>query len=202
MHPRLPLPRIVLRIDIVRSSADGPGRQTFLDGQLKLVVDVAVEALHALYPNATVQIRPDGDSVTILIGPEVPKAWLLADFLLREFVIALHDANRRADAEHRLQVRCALDHGETVVNAPHLGGSAITSTARLVDAGPLRDRVAPGSCHDFGLIISDRFHQDVVTSGERDLDRLVFERVDVEVKDFRQPAWLFRPGADPRLSAA
>ncbi|MGM1059800.1 hypothetical protein [Saccharothrix sp. Mg75] len=189
------MPYIVLRIDIVRSSAEGPGRQTFLDQQLKVVVDKAVVVLHVLFPGAAVHIRPDGDSMTVLIGPDVPKAWLLADFVLRELVIALHDANRRTDDEHRLRVRCALDHGETVVDAPHLGGSAVVATARLVDARPLRDLVGSDTRHDLCLIISDRFYRDVVTSGERGLDRVLFEAVDVDVKEFHGIGWLFLPVA-------
>lgn len=192
----LPLPRSVLRVDIVGSSSHGPDRQTFLDAQLKSVVERAVETgLHRLYPDAALLIRPDGDSMTVLIGPEVPKAWLLRDFVLHEFAIALHDVNRRADDKHRLQVRGALDHGETTVNAPHLGGPAVVATARLVDAAPLRAFVERNPARGLGLIISDRFYQDVVTSGERGLDQLVFDRVQVEVKDFRQVGWLFQPDA-------
>ena len=199
----LPLPRSVLRVDIVRSSAHGPGRQAFLDGQLEFVVERAVETgLHLLFPKAAVHLRPDGDSMTVLIGPEVPKAWLLADFLLREFTIALHDVNRRADDKHRLQVRCALDHGETTLNAPHLGGPAVLATARLIDAEPLRTFIERNPAHDLALIISERFHQDVVTSGERGLDRVVFDRVQVEVKDFRQVGWLFRPDVSPERRVA
>ncbi|WP_158842480.1 hypothetical protein [Saccharothrix deserti] len=199
----LPLPRSVLRVDIVRSSANGPDRQTFLDGQLKSVVERAVgTALHRLFPKTDVHIRPDGDSMTVLIGPEVPKAWLLADFLLHEFPIALHDVNRRADDKHRLQLRGALDHGETTVNAPHLGGPAVVATARLVDARPLREFVEQNPAQNLGLIISDRFYQDVVTGGERGLDRLVFDRVEFEVKDFRHFGWLFRPDASPERRVA
>lgn len=199
----LPVPRSVLRVDIVRSGSRGPDRQTFLDEQLKSVVERAVgTGLHVLFPNAATYVRPDGDSMTLLIGPEVPKAWLLADFVLRELAIAVHDVNRRADAAHRLQLRAALDHGETTVNAPHLGGPAVLATARLVDAEPLRDFVDRHPAHDLALIISDRFHQDVVTSGVRGLDRLVFDRVEVEVKDFRQPGWLFNPDANPNRRVA
>ncbi|WP_367132547.1 hypothetical protein [Saccharothrix sp. HUAS TT1] len=190
----LPLPRNVLRVDIVHSSSGAPDRQTFLDAQLQFVVDKAVEGgLRRLFPTAAVQVRPDGDSMTVLIGPEVPKAWLLADFLLHEFVIALDDVNRRADDRHRLRVRCALDHGETTVNGPHLAGPAVVATARLVDAEPLRAFLDRDPAHHLGLIISDRFYQDVVTSGERGLGRVAFDRVDVEVKGFRQDGWIFRP---------
>ncbi|WP_157620865.1 hypothetical protein [Saccharothrix sp. NRRL B-16348] len=199
----LPVPRSVLRVDIVRSSSRGPDRQTFLDAQLKSVVERASESgLHLLFPNAAMHTRPDGDSMTLLIGPEVPKAWLLADFVLRELAIALHDVNRRADPEHRLQVRAALDHGEITVNAPHLGGPAVVTTARLVDAGPLREFVERHPARDLALIISDRYYQDVVTSGVRGLDRLVFDRVEVEVKDFRQVGWLFQPDVSPERRVA
>ncbi|MEU4740966.1 hypothetical protein AB0G02_10955 [Actinosynnema sp. NPDC023658] len=190
-------------MDIVRSSARGADRQTFLDAQLKSVVERAAETgLHLLFPTAAMHVRPDGDSMTLLIGPEVPKAWLLADFVLRELAIALHDVNRRADPEHRLQVRAALDHGETTVNAPHLGGPAVTTTARLVDAEPLREFVEQHPAQDLALIISDRFYQDVVTSGVRGLDRLVFDRVEVAVKDFQHVGWLFKPGVSPERRVA
>jgi hypothetical protein len=175
--------------------AFGTARQAFLDRQLQVVVDKALSVLHELFPRAAVHIRPDGDSMTVLIGPDVPKAWLLADFVLRELVIALHDANRGTDDMHRLRVRCALGHGETVVNAPHLGGIAVLDTARLVDAQPLRDLVESDPRHDLCLIISDRFYRDIVTTSQRGLDRGLFKEVHLNVKDFQGIGWLFLPAA-------
>ncbi|WP_158842485.1 hypothetical protein [Saccharothrix deserti] len=198
----LALDRSVLRLDIVGSSAGGRDRQVYLDRALRAVVDRAIEH-SAAYPVAeSSYLRVDGDSATLLVGAAVAKAWLLADFVLRETAIALGEVNKPVNEDHRLRVRMALDHGETVVNPPNIGGRAVATTARLIDAPAFRQAVAAAPGQDFGLIVSDRFHSDVVVDGERGLGRLEFRPIEVEVKDFRQTGWVYVPADEvPRRDA-
>jgi hypothetical protein len=182
-------------LDIVGSSAGGRDRQIYLDRALRTVVDLATR--HSAYPVAgSSYLRVDGDSATLVIGADIPKAWLLADFVLRETAIALGEVNKPVNDEHRLRVRMALDHGETVVNPPNIGGRAVATTARLIDAPAFRQAMAASAGHDLGLIVSDRFHADVVVDGERGLGRLAFRPIEVEVKDFRQTGWIHVPAGD------
>ncbi|GAA3846572.1 hypothetical protein GCM10022243_10870 [Saccharothrix violaceirubra] len=186
----LALERTVVRVDVVDSSSGGVTRQRHLDRALGTVLDQVVDSVrHSRYADAECFRRDDGDSATLLVGAQVPGAWIASD-LMRELTIALHDVNRPVHDDYRLRLRIAVDHGPTVMDPPHVNGEAVVTAARLVDAPALRRFVADERDVDFGLIVSDRFHRDVVLAGERGLGLVRFEPVEVVVKDFRQPAWL------------
>lgn len=190
----LALARTVLRFDVVGSSAGDRDRQVALDRALESVLDSALGAVRdPRYPIGGSFRRADGDSATLVVESCVAKAWVLADFVLREVPIALGEANRLANPEHRLRLRVAVDHGETVMEEPHVGGDPVVATARLVDAPRFRQALADAPAQDLGLIVSDRFYNEVVRRGERGLDRVGFRPIHVPAKDFRRLGWLWVP---------
>ncbi|WP_433268233.1 hypothetical protein ACQPZF_03725 [Actinosynnema sp. CS-041913] len=195
----LALARTVLRLDVVGSSAGGRDRQVLLDRALESVVDLAFDAVRdPRYPIGRSFRRADGDSATLVIDAGIAKAWIAADFVLREIPIALGDVNRAVNAEHRLRLRIAIDHGETVMDVPHVGGDPVVATARLVDAPRFRQALADAPERDLGLIVSDRFYSEVVRRGERGLDRIEFRPIHVPGKDFRRLGWIWvPPGEEP-----
>ncbi|MBB5956367.1 hypothetical protein FHS29_002953 [Saccharothrix tamanrassetensis] len=197
----LALARTVLRLDVVGSSAGGRGRQVHLDRALESVLDLAFAAVRdPRYPIGSGSYRrADGDSATLVIDACIAKAWIVADFVLREIPIALDEVNRAANAEHRLRLRIAIDHGETVMNLPHVGGDPVVATARLVDAPRFRQALADAPERDLGLIVSDRFHTDVVQRGERGLDRVGFRPIHVPARDFRRLGWLWVPPGEEQV---
>ncbi|MEU4800835.1 hypothetical protein [Actinosynnema sp. NPDC023587] len=190
----LALARTVLRFDVVGSSAGDRGRQVSLDRALEAVLDLAFDAVRdPRYPIGSSYRRADGDSATLVVEGCVAKAWILSDFVLREIPIALSEVNRVSNPEHRLRLRVALDHGETVMEVPHVGGDPVVATARLVDAPRFRQALADSPAHDLGLIVSDRFYTEVVRRGERGLDQVGFRPIHVPAKDFRRLGWLWVP---------
>ncbi|RKT52480.1 hypothetical protein [Saccharothrix australiensis] len=188
----------VVRLDVVNSSSGGRRRQAHLDQALTDALEMALDILghHALYAPVRRFQRDDGDSVTLAFGAGIPKAWVTSDIVLREFDLALAEVNRPFNDRYRLRLRVAMDDGATVIDPPHISGEPVTTTARLIDAEPFRLAVADPAAGDFGVIVSDRFHTEVVLSGERGLDRVPFRPVEVHVKDFRQPAWVHVPRRD------
>ncbi|MBW4719098.1 hypothetical protein [Saccharothrix obliqua] len=199
----LALARTVLRLDVVGSSAGGRGRQVHLDRALEAVLDRAIDAVRdPRYPIAGSFRRADGDSATLVVEAGVAKAWVVADFVLREVLIAVGEENRVANPEHRLRLRVAIDHGEIVVEGQHVGGDPVVATARLVDAPRLRESLADAPDQDLGLIVSDRFHGEVVRRGERGLDQVAFQPVDVPVSGSRLMGWLWVPPGGTRIPRA
>ncbi len=186
--------RTVISSDVVGSSAGDRRRQLYLDHAHEAVLDHAfAEVRDARYPIARAFRRADGDSTTIVVDADVARAWLVADFVLRELVLALAHVNDRADAQHRLRLRVAVAHGEIVLDPPHIGGDAVVRAARLRDAPAVRAAMAEHPGAALAVIVSDALHHDVVVPGERGLDRVPFTPVDVAVKDFAERGWLHLP---------
>ncbi|GGP88174.1 hypothetical protein [Saccharothrix coeruleofusca] len=185
----------VVRLDVVDSSSGGRRRQAHLDQALSAALDLTLDSLshHSRYASEPTFRRDDGDSVTLVFGANIPKAWVTADIVLRELDLALSEVNKPYNDAHRLRVRIAVDDGATVIDPPHISGSPVTTTARLIDAEPFRRAVLDAPEEDFGLIVSDRFHAEVVLGGERGLDRIAFRPVEVDVKGFQQTAWVYVP---------
>ncbi|WP_051580612.1 hypothetical protein [Pseudonocardia acaciae] len=190
----LALSRTVISFDVVGSSAGDRHRQVHLDRTLDEVTKKAIDKVRdPQYPIAGAYRRTDGDSLTMVVDKNVAISWIISDFVLRELVIALGEANRRVKESYRLRVRVAIDHGETVLHEPHVAGDAVICAARLRDAPPLREAMKDRTEADLGLIVSDRIYNDVVVHGERGLMTTPFEAVQVSVKDFTDQGWIHLP---------
>ncbi|MFC6091171.1 hypothetical protein [Saccharothrix lopnurensis] len=185
----------VVKLDVANSSSSGRRRQAHLDQALTSALDQALESLdhHSVYASVRRFRRTDGDSALLAFEAGIPKAWVAADIVLHELDLALADVNKPFNDEHRLRLRISLDAGATVIDPPNVTGEAVVAAARLIDAAPFRQAVADAPEEDFGLVVSDRFHTDVVLSGERGLDRIAFRPVEVDVKGFQQVAWIHVP---------
>lgn len=182
-------------IDLVGSSAGGRDRQERLDRTREAALDQALPACGIR--EEEYYRRPDGDSTTLVFRATVPKATIVADFV-RELSIALRKLNTPANDAHVARVRVAIDSGETRVTPPHISGDAVTRAARLRDAQPLRDAMAANPEVELGLIVSDRFFDQVIRHGERGLDPTVFTEAWVEVKNFAERGWVYLPQTSRR----
>lgn len=189
----LALSQTVISSDVVGSSGERR-RQSHLDSAHDTVLDMAFSAAKAAgHPLASAFRRTDGDSATMVIGAEVSRSWILADFVLREIAIALADVNRVAGEQYQLRLRTAVDFGEVVLNPPHVQGDAVVGAARLRDAPALREAMSGSPEARLGLIISDRFYREVVMHGERGLEAGAFQEVEVKVKTFSERGWVHLP---------
>jgi hypothetical protein len=129
----------------------------------------------------------------MVVGADVPRSWILADFVLREMVIALAQVNSAVDEHHRLRLRVAVAHGEIVLDPPHVAGAAVIQATRLRDASALRDAMSDCPEADLGVIVSDALHHEVVLPGDRGLDLVSFTPVQVSEKTFDGRGWLLLP---------
>ena len=79
--------------------------------------------------------------------------------------------------------------------APHgYVGPAVIEVSRLRDAEVVRGALA-GSAAPLVVIVADGLYQDVLSQGYHGLAASAFVRVQVEMKGFSAPAWLYAPGA-------
>lgn len=198
----LSLSHTVVAVDVVGSTAGSRARQAHLDRSLERAVDRIFDALaRSPYARHIGFRRTDGDSATIALPAAVPRAWVAAEFVLRELPSALDSVNETVVPADWLRVRVAIDHGEVLVDPPHIAGDAVRNTARLRDADPLRAALRAAPEANLGLIVSDRFFQEVISNRELGLDPAVFREVRVAVKDYRGVGWLHVPGRAPSALA-
>ncbi|MFI9006390.1 hypothetical protein ACIGNX_04030 [Actinosynnema sp. NPDC053489] len=136
-----------------------------------------------------------GDGVLVLVPAEVPKSRVVGGLphaLLGE--LRRYNATRNEDA--RIRLRMAVTAGEVRYDEHGVVGDEVTLAFRLLDSAPLRDALARSTAV-LALIVSDRFHADVVRPDPA-LDPGSFRQVRVDVKEVRGRAWLHVPeGAPP-----
>lgn len=185
----LALSHTVCRLDIKDSSSGIASRQRHLDKGLRTVLDEAIGV--APFDTTKWFRRPDGDSATIALPAEVPKAWIAADFT-RQLELALNNFNRPHRDTHTLRLRMALDHGDVMIDPPNIAGAPIKATARLVEAAELRRALDLAPAVNLVLIVSERFYDDVVRERDLGLDPADFVRVRVKVKHYNGYGWLRR----------
>lgn len=149
------------------------------------------------FEGARVEIDPteqqdQGDGFLTLVKPEVSKV-VLVDELVREIQNALRPYNRYQMTEGRMRLRVALHSGEVHPDGTGFAGQAIVGVNRLIDAEQLKKAltVAP---KDIAVIISDGLYRDIVAHNYGAIDSGEYTRVEVTVKEFREPAWVRVPG--------
>jgi hypothetical protein len=103
----------------------------------------------------------------------------------------------------------ALHQGLTYLADAGYAGDAVIHLSRLLDAKPLKERMATHDEADLGLIVADGLFEEVIRHNPADLRAADFERVEVEHpdKDFRSAAWISLPDtrrrpADPPTQPA
>ncbi|QFZ20490.1 hypothetical protein [Saccharothrix syringae] len=131
-----------------------------------------------------------GDSVVVLVPPEFPKAPLV-EVLPEALVRAVRGHNTTSPGAARVRLRLAVHAGEVAFDGHGVTSTALTDAFRLLDAPALKTALknSPGVV---AMIVSDLIHRDVVRHCAT-LDPGLFRRVEVEVKQFHDTAWIALP---------
>ncbi len=157
------------------------------------------------FDSVRVEIAPaeqqdQGDGFLTLVKPEVSKVVLIDD-LIREIENELRRYNHYQTQEGKIRLRVALHSGEIHPDGTGFGGEAIVFVMRLIEAEQVKKALKTAS-KDIAVIVSDGLYRDIVVHGYAAILPEEYGRVDVAVKEFRQPAWVRVPGclaADVRL---
>ncbi|MER5302929.1 hypothetical protein ABT039_26190 [Streptomyces lasiicapitis] len=139
--------------------------------------------------------QPQGDQEFAVLPETTPEATVLGPFV-RHLATCLSALNARS-ATPRVRLRLAVDTGVAADAALGHAGPAPVAVARYVNAPQLKAVLAALTEADLAVIVSDRLYQDVVRSGQRDLDPAQYVRAHVRVKEFGGYGWIRVPGHAP-----
>jgi hypothetical protein len=97
------------------------------------------------------------------------------------------------NAEYRDRVRLRMAVGCGLVGAGDNGftGPLVVNISRLVDSEPLRAAVRDNPDSDLVVLVLDALHREVVVPGYLAPRVAPFRLVDVALKEFTEPAWLW-----------
>jgi O-acetyl-ADP-ribose deacetylase (regulator of RNase III) len=134
-----------------------------------------------------------GDGVNVILPGTADPTTALPE-LVHAAARLLGEDNQRY--EDRIRLRMAVGMGIVGHGATGFAGSLVVDINRLVDSEPLRATLKAHPDADLAVLLSDQVHQQVVRPGYPGLRISDLEAVEVAVKEFRQPAWLWiaRPG--------
>lgn len=93
----------------------------------------------------------------------------------------------------RMRLRMSTAFGPVGIAALGFAGSTIVDVSRLLNSAVLRGALTEHPDIDLAVLVSEQLYAYVVGEGYPGLDARHFERRLVEVKEFRQPAWLWIP---------
>jgi tetratricopeptide (TPR) repeat protein len=141
-----------------------------------------------------------GDSVFVLVPPDVPKGPLV-EVVPGALAEALREHNATSPPEQRARLRVVVHAGEVAFDGHGATSTSLTTAFRLLDAPALREALAdsPGV---LALIVSDWVFEEVVRHSAV-LDPATFRPSAVVVKQTRDTAWIALPDhpypADPAV---
>lgn len=180
-------------VDVANSGVTGHNSEAFVQFR-RVLFQTLEESFMASGIDWYSCVRHDtGDGMIVVVPPQFRKS-LLLNPLLQNFAMRLAERNRAASEGVRIRVRAAVHSGDVRIDEYGVTGRPKVLLARLLDAKPLREALA-GSDPAVPLVVlvSDRFHDDVIDDGYPLLDPLVYHPVLVEVKETEVRAWLHIP---------
>ncbi|WP_141579047.1 Crp/Fnr family transcriptional regulator [Actinomadura sp. WMMA1423] len=143
-------------------------------------------------------VEDRGDGALIVIPPQVPTATVV-DPMLVSLGLRLRRHNHRSSGAVRVQLRVAVNVGPVMPDPPGVAGSSIITTARLLDAGPLKERLAATGA-DLGVIASRFVYDSVIVPSPGHVTAAEYERITCRVKESELEGWIHLRGL-PALPA-
>jgi hypothetical protein len=134
-----------------------------------------------------------GDGI-LMIDPDVSVLKLAGRFV-RELDDGLREKARTSSPIAQIRLRVAVHQGMCEYDGEGWVGAAVNTTARLVDALPLKSALAAADHAHLALIVSRQVFDDVIRHDYRSVDSSTFERVAIDVKELHdETAWIQVPG--------
>ncbi|WP_141582123.1 hypothetical protein [Actinomadura sp. WMMA1423] len=141
-----------------------------------------------------------GDGALIALRPHVevePVLVDVADMLRAE----LGRYNRVASQIARIRLRVSVHTGEALFDGHGLVGTAVNHAFRILDAPAFKEALGASGAW-FGVVVSERVHDDVVRHARGRIIPEDYRRIEVAVKETAGPAWIRVPGATGRPEAS
>ncbi|CAM5260736.1 hypothetical protein SALBM135S_02587 [Streptomyces alboniger] len=183
-------PCTCIAVDAQAYGSNNDRRQSEIQHDLPRLLDRAARS--AGLDRAQWQIQCKGDE-QLAVRPVDGKEPRLVDDYVRHIAAELRGHNAQRVPEARMRLRAVIHQGLVELADNGFAGSAVVATARLLNAGPLYDALAAHPRADLALLLSDEVFRATVAGGHTTLATSDFRRVDVRVKEFAAPAWLYVP---------
>lgn len=132
-----------------------------------------------------------GDGLFVIVGPEAGVDDLLGPLAV-QLLSGVRRHNRLANREARIQLRVAVNAGYVQFDEHGVTGMALNHLFRLLDAAPLKYRLAESS-GDFALIVSHRLFEEVIAFSAGVIEASSFVCVPVKVKETHDRGWVWLP---------
>jgi CRP-like cAMP-binding protein/tetratricopeptide (TPR) repeat protein len=186
-----------LNCSILFTDVAGFGNPLRLDPDREVVRAALYEILRSAFeasgvPWAGCYYEDRGDGAVIVVPPTI-STLRVVDPLIPELAARLRQYNRRASEVVLIQLRAALHVGPVGTDAEGLTGQAVISTARILDAPVVKERLADARA-DLIFAVSDYVYDHVVRHGAGRVDSGAFEHVAGQVKESRVSAWIHLAG--------
>jgi hypothetical protein len=180
--------RIGLTIDVVGfGSRSTTGRESVEHRLLALLSQILADAGTSL---DQVDHRWHGDGASVYLPSDVNPPQILTDLTGATARRLAEDNQRHAD---RIRLRMAVTLGLLGHSTTGYTGPLVVDLARMIDAPPLRQAITDKPDRDLAVLTSDHVYSIVVQPGHSELPAAAFRRVEVAVKEFAAPAWLWMP---------
>ncbi|NUO40847.1 MAG: hypothetical protein HOV82_02300 [Streptomyces sp.] len=131
-----------------------------------------------------------GDGMNVFLPADAELHRALPQLLRSWQTRLVADNDRYRD---RMRLRMATAFGPVGIAALGFAGSTIVDVSRLLNSAVLRGALTEHPDIDLAVLVSEQLYAHVVGEGYPGLDAGGFERRLVEVKEFRQHAWLWIP---------
>lgn len=134
-----------------------------------------------------------GDGALIIVPPGIPTS-AVVNAVAGRLATALRQHNRRATAATRITLRVAIHVGPVTSDPEGVSGHAINQAARLIEAVPLKRRIAETG-PDLGLAASEFVYDTVISQNYRSAELAKYQKIQFRAKGSRAVAWMYLSGA-------
>ncbi|MDT7787575.1 MAG: hypothetical protein QOF58_5994 [Pseudonocardiales bacterium] len=195
-------------VDIERYGRRSDADQRWLRRQMYDVLQTALDDSGIEWNSCAAADR--GDSVMLLVPPDVPKVDItdaFVDRLDRE----LARYARRAAEPVRMRMRLALHFGEVSEDERGWVGSDLNTACRLADLQAARDALTAAPDANLVVVVSEPWYRSVVNQDAVLVSHFGFREIPFEAKEVSDRAWLHvreaqrsgqRESEDPRAPAS
>lgn len=172
--------RLVIALDIEQYSKRNASEQLQVQEELRTVLDSAAARTGLDRQQWHQQVCGDGE---LCVLPEKMDVLRVVGCYMQELGAALRRMNEhRAGSQRPLRLRVAVHHGTLTSGPFDPAGDAPIVVSRLLDAAPLRRRLAENRDVDLALVVSDPIYQDVIRTDFSSLNADEFRAIRVVSK--------------------
>jgi CRP-like cAMP-binding protein len=133
-----------------------------------------------------------GDGALIIVPPSIPTS-AVVDAVVGRLAAALGQHNRQATAATSITLRVAIHVGPVTTDPEGVSGHAINQAARLIEAAPLKSRIAE-TAPDLGLTTSEFVYDTAISQNYGSAVLARYQKIQFRAKGSRSVAWMYLSG--------